>query len=306
MRHISPFVLIILFACAKTEPVHIRTDLFGEGEVRGKLSCEPLSEASGLAASRVNPGYLWSHNDSEHPAEVYLLDSTARCVMRVTLKGIENRDWEDMAIGPGPDSTTHYIYAGDIGDNDARYEVKSIYRFPEPAYTPGRSDTLLTPETLRFVLPDGKRDIETLMVDPWTRNIYLVSKREENVNLYRLSYPQRTTGVMTAEKVASKLNFALRGEAKGYNAAYFSQVVGGDISEDGTEVLIKTYSNVYYWKRKPLESIEELLKRTPDILPYTPESRGEAIAFMSTRGFATLSEQVEEGEYPALLFYRRK
>ncbi|MDL5047668.1 hypothetical protein QQ054_16755 [Oscillatoria amoena NRMC-F 0135] len=72
------------------------------------------------------------------------------------------------------------------------------------------------------------------------------------------------------------------------------------------EVLIKDYSSVYYWKRTNTETLTELLRRTPELVPYAPEARGEGIAFsLNKAGYYTLSEEVDR-HIPHLIFYKRK
>ena len=44
------------------------------------------------------------------------------------LTGAKMRDWEDIAVGPGPEPNVDYLYVGAIGDNDAR--SKSITNIP--------------------------------------------------------------------------------------------------------------------------------------------------------------------------------
>src|SRR5690242_5307485 len=83
-----------------------------------------LLEISGLATSINNPGYLWAHNDSGKKSEVYLVDDSLQILLTVKLPVIMNRDWEDIAVGPGPDPNKNYIYIGDIGDNLAIFKVK--------------------------------------------------------------------------------------------------------------------------------------------------------------------------------------
>ena len=48
------------------------------------------------------------------------------------IDGARCRDWEDIAIGPGPDPNQHYLYIGDIGDNRGEYREIVVYRVPEP------------------------------------------------------------------------------------------------------------------------------------------------------------------------------
>src|SRR5690606_16673354 len=70
-------------------------------------------------------------------------------------------------------------------------------------------------------------------------------------------------------------------------------ITGADISKNGQEILIKNLLEVFYWKRKPGESVNKLLKRPAVKLRYTPEPQGEAIAFnRNGPGYFTLSEAV--------------
>lgn len=41
-------------------------------------------------------------------------------------------DWEDMAIGPGPDKRFDYLYLADFGNNLRKKKEFQIYRTPEP------------------------------------------------------------------------------------------------------------------------------------------------------------------------------
>src|SRR5437660_5290761 len=76
---------------------------------------QELPEASGLAASRRTPGVLWSHNDSGEPV-VFALTPAGAVKGRVRVTGARVKDWEDIAVGPCPQSTCLYI--ADIGDNN--------------------------------------------------------------------------------------------------------------------------------------------------------------------------------------------
>jgi hypothetical protein len=281
---------IVLIACGRSS--EIQKDLFEQGVIAGVLDSKKIDEASGLAASHTYPGMLWTHNDSGDKARIFLIDSIGRYQATVLLKGFTNRDWEDIAVGPGPERDKTYVYVGEIGDNLAKYEYKYIYRLQEPELT--TKDTTVEIEqidSIKFKLPDGIRDCEALMIDPDTRDLYIFSKRESAVNLYRLPYPQSTIEIMVAEKVLEALPFTL--------------IVAADWSPDGKEILIKNYEQVYYWRRENNESITELLKTPPVLLPYHQEPQGESIAFdYYGKGYYTLSEKAK-GVKPALMFYKR-
>lgn len=68
-------------------------------------------------------------------------------------------------------------------------------------------------------------------------------------------------------------------------------ITAGDISRDGKEVLIKSYINIFYWVRKPNETIPQCLQRAFTGLPYDPERQGEAIGFLHDgRSYYSISE----------------
>ena len=187
----------------------------------------------------------------------------------------------------------HYIYIGEIGDNSANRDLKYIYRVPEPAVHAGQSpiDTTITGvEKITFQYPDGNRDAETLMVDPLTKDIYVVSKREYSVRVYLATFPQSTTETIILDHAAT---------------LPVTGAVGGDISNTGLEILIKTYFYMFYWSRTPEQSLPQVLVNDPVIVPYIPEPQGEAVCWASDgMGYYTISEE-GVGKPAHLYFYPR-
>lgn len=251
-----------------------------------------LEEASGLVASKANPGYLWAINDSGNPAEVFLLNDKAEIVMTCKLKKVDNRDWEDITIGPGPVAGKDYLYVGEIGDNEAKYDLKYLYRFEEPRFKEDKKLTIGAFDTLIIKLPDGARDMESIAVDQARGDFYFVSKREDNVNVYRLHEDQLVNrDTLTPEKLIS--------------LPYHNTVAFG-ISFDSRELLLKTYDELYYWKKADSLSIVQTLLSQPILLNYTREPQGEAIAWsLDGKGFYTLSESVDN-ENAKLYYYKRR
>jgi hypothetical protein len=292
--------VLLMFSCSSTAPNTPETpeSIFGSPNDLALID-KRLPEVSGLASSVVNPGYMWAVNDSGNPSEVYLIDTTAQVKMTCKLS-VPNLDWEEVAVGPGPDPDKTYVYVGDIGDNNSIHEMKNIYRFEEPAFDAEVKDITLT-DTLRIKLSDGKRDTECMMIDPITKDLYIISKREDLVGIYKLPpLPSRdaTAGagpygkeIMTAQKV---------GEIP------FFQIVAGGFSKDGLEILIKDYDHIYYWKRTPGELLEDVLVRKPEQLPYKREAQGESLTWrLDGTGYYTLSE-TNLGKPAYLRFYKRK
>ena len=278
-------VALLQIACnQRSEEEH---SPFIEGRITGTNTNKHLEETSGIAASRRYPGYLWAHNDSGHQPRLFLLDSLGQTRSMFQVEGVTNRDWEDIAIGPGRDST-NYIYIGDIGDNLAVHDFKFIYCVKEPPLD--YAGPLPVEARLIVRMSDQPRDTEALMADPISRNLYLVTKREHEVWLYEIRDPF-LTDTLTAFKM-HKLDLR--------------HVVAADISTDGSEILIKSYHAVYYWKRSPGQSIPDALKADPISLTYKPEPQGESIAWaLDGSGYYTLSENAK-GERGRLFFYKRK
>jgi hypothetical protein len=286
MRFLVVLICVSLTACQSRSRSSFYVDtLFSKGEAQGAVSKE-LVEASGLVESVANPGMFWSHNDSGNPADLFLIDKTGTIKMVCQLKDADNRDWEDIAVGPGPDDKSTYVYIGDIGDNLSRYKTKLIYRLKEPMFDEAKKE-ISEYDTIAIKLSDAVRDTEALMIDPISKDMLVISKWEDSVRVYRVPYPY--------QKENRALFVAL---------IPFHKVVAADISTNGDEVLLKTYEDVFYWKRLPDESIVDLLKRKPMRLPYEREVQGEAIAFANDgSGYYTLSERKNKASQ--LIFYKR-
>ena len=264
--------------------------LFSDRIDCGVVESVEIEEASGLVASRINPDVLWIHNDSGGRNVLYALDIRGGFLGMLHIPGADARDWEDIAIGPGPEAGKSYLFIGDIGNNLSLHEQIYIYRVPEPSVrdlpVPFDIDAGET-ECITLRYPDGRRDAETLLVDPITRDIYIVTKRETNVGVYRAAYPQSTSIVVVPEKVAT---------------IPLTDIVGGDIAPDGGELLLKTYDDVFLWRIDPSRPLSEALNETPEHLPYRREPQGEAIAWdRDAGGYYTISEK--SGSRPVYLYF---
>jgi hypothetical protein len=279
--------ILVVVGCSPPGP---REDppngLFESGVSTGKLDLA-IDEASGLVASRTNPGLMWCHNDSRNSSDVYLIDGNAEIKMTCRLP-VPNRDWEDIAIGHGKDPDKWYIYLGDIGDNLSTYSTKFVYVFEEPTAGPA-SLTLASVDTLKIQLEGGARDTETLMIDPMNNDLIIISKWETPVKMFRVSYPFGK-GVLTARQTL-EINVP--------------EMTAGDISPDGKEVLVKSYNKIYYWRRTDETPLEKLLASPALILPYEPEFQGEAIAWaLDGKGYYTVSES-RANRRAHLMYYKR-
>ena len=260
--------------------------------VLGTITDPGIGESSGLAASRRNPGLLWTHNDSGDGPTVYCLDSQGRSCGVWNVTGAEAFDWEDMAAGPGPRAGEPYLYLGDIGDNiDQRTQIV-VYRIPEPAAGGGAAvPTAASPaasapsEALRLRYPDGPHNAEALLVHPATGDLYVISKDAQAAKVYKAKAPLDASTVTTMVQVgAFRLGSANRG---------LELVTGADVSPDGRRVALSTYAQGYELEIPSDAAFDDVWARPPVPIVLGPRLQGEAIAYrIDGRALLTTSEIV--------------
>jgi hypothetical protein len=260
---------------------------YGPPTVLGRIADPAVTESSGLAASRRDPGVLWTHNDSGDEPLVYCLDLQGRSCGTWRVTGAEAFDWEDMAAGPGPRAGEPYLYLGDIGDNiDQRSEIV-VYRIPEPAppAPTGASPASTAPaEALRLRYPDGPHNAEALLVHPVSGDVYVISKDDQAPRVYKASAPLDAARRATLTQVGTiVLGTGIRG---------LEQVTGGDISPDGTRVALSTYAQGYELVLPAgAMSFDEIWAQPPQPVNVGPRLQGEAIAYRADgRALLTTSE----------------
>lgn len=283
-------IFIILFASCGKRDTEENSRLFEKAESLGKVPAK-LVEASGLVASIVNPGYLWTLNDGGNSSEIFLIDDSGDIKLTCKLKKIDNRDWEDIAIWQNPADSIIYLYVGEIGDNEARYDFKYIYRFKEPALKKDDHISIEEVNIWTIKLPDQVRDMEAMTIDQATGDLYLVSKREKNVNVYLSDFASSSKSDTLVPTIVATI-------------PYFN-TVAIDISFDSKQILLKTYDEIYYWNKADTLSIAQTLLLTPIKLDYKKEPQGEAIAWnLNGSGFYTLSESTPHTK-ARLYFYKK-
>lgn len=227
-----------------------------------------------MADSYANPGFLWVIQDSQQPTELRLLNHNGQHGKKIFIKNVTNRDWEELAIGPGPDPQKNYLYIAETGDNSEVYPEYAFYRFEEPV---AAMDTVTQVDKIVFKYADGSHDAEAFFIDPATKDIYVITKRGMNSQIYKIPYPQSLTTMNTATFVMS---------------VTYNNVVAAAYSPTQKELLLKTYTHVNYYKPASNQTIIEAIKTSFLNLPYLQEPQGETIAFSNDgKGFFTLSEK---------------
>lgn len=289
MKRILP-ILIFFFACKKsnTQPEPAPERGYEKMPQAYVLKGATVKETSGITYSLSSPGILWVQEDSGNPPTLYRLQYDGTFRDSVVLTGAVNRDWEDITSGPGPQTGVNYLYVADVGDNDSKYDDCTIYRLPEPGPSVKSVDGY---ETIKFSYPDSSHDAEAILVDPGSKDILVITKRDTRSRVYRIPYPQNTTA-------ANEAVFVLE--------LPFSGVVSAALSADNKELIVKTYTQLHYYSRNAAEALATTLAAVPANISYQLEPQGESVSFAHDgSGFFTLSEEAMS-IVPKLNFYRKK
>lgn len=254
--------------------------------VTGTMEPPPRHETSGIAFSRRSPDLLWVHDDSGGQPILYAMTPDGKDAGAVRLRGVKNDDWEDVAAFERDGKA--WLLVADTGDNAGRRPQVMLHLVEEPArdqLSAGKAVTVAPAWSMRLTYEDGPRDCESVAVDATGRAIYLLSKRDDIPQLYRVDLPARQPGnvVAVARKVGlvphipepSAAEILVRGRL----GKRRSEVTAMDFSSDGTLAAVLTYGGGLLFERKNGEPWPEALAREPVHLPISGLLQAEAICF---------------------------
>jgi DNA-binding beta-propeller fold protein YncE len=245
-----------------------------------QITDNKVSEASGIAVSRLDERVLWINNDSGNPNTIYAVSTQGELRGAVTLKGTVNRDWEDVA------SFTYqgkaYLLVADVGDNKAQWPQYTIHIIPEPTLTAERySEFKITPKwSIQFTYPDGKHDCESVAVDIQRQTILLLTKREAIPKLFELP-------LFSSEQVVAtdlgKIHPIPEATHTGFSLAgllnFATMPTGMDISADGKKLVVVTYEGAYLYLNPNQKRWQDIMAQPPLEIVLPDLTQAESIGF---------------------------
>jgi len=269
---------------------------FNNAIILGEVEDGAIDEASGLAASRINPDILYTHNDHGQQNRFFAMRTDGSEVGMFFLEGIALEDTEDIAVGAGPDPSISYIYLADIGNNDYNRINLQIYRFPEPQILKN-GDIRISNEQIETLVVESPvapiEDMETFMLDPITGYGYILTKNhdDDQATIYKF------------DAVNAPSNFIIPLEEVGSIDKGF--LVAGDISVDGSRIAIRAGKNrgAWYYTRDVAsgQTVEDALVNPSAEacdLVLEDEIQGESLAIAADdSGFYTTSEEQHQPIY---------
>lgn len=259
----------------------------GETLAWGDVDSDEVNEASGLGHSAANPGVLWTHNDSGDSARIFAMteDGTHLGEFHISAPA---RDWEDLALGWDETIGGPAVYIGDIGDNPSSREDIRVVVVAEPSVSPTQApvEAELDPAAvLELTYPDGAHNAEMLGLDPVTGDLIIVTKDGSGATaVYRKPAPH-------IDATSTELEFVAELQFGTAPLSGNSSTTGGDFSVLGDQIAIRTYSDLYLWRRDQSDSLAETFATEPCDLEPPSERQGEAMTFTADgAGYVLVSE----------------
>lgn len=247
-------------------------DAWGDFSSIGAVEHPAVTELSGLAASQNNPEVLWGHNDSGGGTTLYAIGTDGADLGTFALKGAENIDWEDIALGPCGDGCA-CLYVADVGDHFGKRSDGSIWRVHEPDVDD--MPTKVKAEEIAFVYPSGAYDAEALIVDPVNGDLFLITRTDgepATVFAFPPGTPEGEADPVTLTEVATLDLVAMGAEDP--------RVTGASASPLGRRVVVRTDQDVYVYDVPEGGTIADVWDLDPERLEAPSDQDGEAIAWL--------------------------
>lgn len=209
-----------------------------------------------MTASALHPDVMWVHNDSGDSARLYALSlNTCDVVGELTLRNVDARDFEGIARGVDRQGRA-VLWVGDIGDNLDSWESVAVYRVREPLTLGVKS---VRAAEFRFTYEDRPHNAETILADPNSPQLWIVTKQLASGAIYKL--PARLS--------QSRINIAERVGGVG------GLVTDGSMNPQGTGFVLRDYFDAHLYTGLPPGELTEKF-------PLPAQVQGEAIAFTAT------------------------
>ena len=326
-HHFFLLTLVIspVLAVQAAKPIVFRGDSLEMNTEFKRKSCgnspKEMVEISGMACSRVTPGFLWAQSDDNY--RVIAMTEKGKIQYDITFKDKPSRsDWEDMCSGVYQGKQT--LFVGAFGDNSAKHMTDNyIFYMEEPEIPQEYAKTTYSVNNnyIQFQYPDLTRtfDAEAMFYDNIDQKLFIVNKVEWTAATV-FSLDMDTVYPTELQTLKEECHLGLPDEWQ------FQRVTAADMSPDGHWIIIKNYdctekfpsdfvdesrrgkakgefAYALIWERKDGESVVEALNRQPQqISAYLMEWQGEAVAWLDSTTFYTTSD--DDGSAPIYKYVR--
>jgi hypothetical protein len=230
------------------------------------LANHAITESSGIASSRTNPGVFFTHNDSGDTARFFAFNEKGEDLGTFNVTDATADDWEDIAAFSL--DKQNFLLLADIGDNASKRKTRTLYIVAEPEVRAHleKPVALTIKARIEFTYEDGPRNCETVMVDATRKEVFLVSKTAGNeCKVYTLPLSLKGNPLNSVAKPIATLKIPT--------------TTGGDISPDNLRAVITTYTDAYEYTRGDTQDWATAFARAPRVIKLPPRKQGESICY---------------------------
>lgn len=261
--------------------------------VAGTFDSLIVGEASGVAPSVRNAGWVYVLDDGPGADGVLAVDTVGGGMVRLIVESMSGRDTEGLAVGAcDARKRRRCLFIGDIGNNQGLWPTVEVWRVREPDLQ-GRSGELrVTAATATYSYPGVPVDAEALLVADGRP--FLVTKERRDPDNGRAPPPRLLAALRWGDGVLRDRGaIALPRPSVGLAAAIVGNVVTGGGVGDG-RVILRTYDHVVeYTPPRPgvaLDTLPEWTAREVDNVPPLAQPEGAAVDHC---GIWLVDEQVD-------------
>lgn len=242
-----------------------------------------LKEVSGITYS-TEDSLLWTLEDSGNANVLYALNSEGLIAKEVTVKNVENIDWEDLAKDKEGN-----LYIGDFGNNENERQDLCIYKMDKKSLDnenafPAYKISFSYPEQKNF--PPKKKellyDVESFF--ELNGNFYLFTKNRS----------KGFDGTVFIYKVPNRAGFhkaELIGDFKTCDDYDNCAITSAAISPDQSKVVLLSHSKIWLFKNF---SSDDFLTGIRTETELQHNSQKEAICFKDNNTLLIADEKVKK------------
>jgi hypothetical protein len=185
----------------------------------------------------------------------------------LTLTGIKNNDWEDLA----QDNSGH-VYIGDMGNNTNTRRNLVIYKVHPQTPQQVQLIQFRYHDQTAFPPANKDRNFDCEAFFWYADSLYLFSKNRGNKQVKLYALPDKPGEYITEKQGEIFIK---------------SQVTAADMNPSQTEMAVLTYGKVFLFKVKPGEN----LLAHPYLCIRLPKGQAEALAFVNDNDFVITNEK---------------
>lgn len=268
-------------------PVCLPCSAWAAAERVGTLDLS-ITEASGLAASATTSGVYYTMSDDPPAGRtgvvVWGVRQNGAIVVEVRLLGTSVSNTEGLGVAPcEPGATRSCVWVGETGDNGS-HPPHHIYRFEEPVVDLDAPAMVVAPAfaTTTFTYADGATpNVEAIVVDPATSDVYALSKGASPATVYRVPFLAGDGEV--ADAVATPVG-----------AIALATITAADPHPCDNALLVRQYGALWLLRAPPpFSNLFQPASVTTTQVEVATESVGEAVAWTQDgRDYLTTHEAV--------------